>query len=450
MSATKLWDKGQKEDQFLTQKVHDFTVGNDQVLDLLLAPFDVIGSLAHIQMLQKQNLLHHSEFLKLREQLLIQYKNIQSGQFSIRPEAEDIHSEIELRLTEALGDIGKKIHTGRSRNDQVLVDLKLFTRAEIKSVVKNVKTLFKQLIGLAEEHQDKLIPGYTHLQVAMISSFGLWFSAYAESLIDDIQMLYAAYTLANKNPLGSGAGYGGSMPLDRRFTTELLGFEDLNYNSVYAQMNRGKLERTVVTALSSIASTLSKFSMDVCLYMNQNFGFIKFPDALTTGSSIMPHKKNPDVFELIRAKCNKIQALPFQFNTILNNLPSGYHRDLQIIKEDYILAFAEMNNCLEICSVMLDNIIVNDDLLADERYKYLFSVEKVNELVKNGVPFRDAYVEVGQSIENETFEKPDVIKHTHEGSIGNLCLNKIDQMMNQTLYKFKFEQYESRIDELLK
>ena len=450
MANTKLWDKGKEKDDLLVQKVHEFTVGNDQVLDLLLAPYDVIGSLAHIQMLQKQSLLHHSEFLKLRNELLLIYQNIQSGNFSIRPEAEDIHSEIELRLTETLGDVGKKIHTGRSRNDQVLLDLKLFTRAEIKTVTIKVKQLFTKLIELADQHQDKLIPGYTHLQVAMISSFGMWFSAYAESLVDDLRMLHAAYTMAQKNPLGSGAGYGGSMPLDRRFTTELLGFDDLNYNSVYAQMNRGKMERSVVSGLAAIATTLSKFSMDACLYMNQNFSFIGFPDALTTGSSIMPHKKNPDVFELIRAKCNKIQALPFQFNTILNNLPSGYHRDLQVIKEDYILSFAEINSCLDICGVMLDNIIVKDDILKDDKYKYLFSVEKVNQLVKDGVPFRDAYVQVGQSIDEGTFEIPNQVKHSHEGSIGNLCLNNIDQMMKQVLYLFKFEQFEHRVDELLK
>ncbi len=448
--ANKLWDKGTKSDKYLVQKVHEFTVGNDQVLDLLLAPYDVIGSLAHIQMLQKQGLLHHSEFLKLRKELIKIYHKIQSGDFSIRPEAEDIHSEIEIRLTETLGDIGKKIHTGRSRNDQVLLDIKLFTRAEIKTVTIKVKKLFEQLTALAEEHKEKLIPGYTHLQVAMISSFGMWFSAYAEGLVDDLRMLHSAYSMAQKNPLGSGAGYGGSMPLDRRFTTELLGFDELNYNSVYAQMNRGKMERSVVTGLAAIASTLSKFSMDACLYMNQNFGFIAFPDALTTGSSIMPHKKNPDVFELIRAKCNKIQALPFQFNTILNNLPSGYHRDLQIIKEDYILAFAEINSCLDICSVMLDNIIVKEDVLNDEKYKYLYSVEKVNQLVMDGVAFRDAYIEVGQSIEDGSFEIPKQVKHTHEGSIGNLCLNKIDQMMKQVLYLFKFEQFERRIDDLLK
>lgn len=450
MSATKLWDKGEQKDQYLEQKVHDFTVGNDQVLDLLLAPYDVLGSLAHIQMLQKQGLLHHSEFLKLRNELLAIYKKIESGNFSIRPDAEDIHSEIEIRLTERLGDIGKKIHTGRSRNDQVLLDIKLFSRAEVKTVTIKVKKVFNQLLELAESHKDKLIPGYTHLQVGMISSFGLWFSAYAEALVDDLRMLHAAYTMAQKNPLGSGAGYGGSMPLDRRFTTELLGFDDLNYNSVYAQMNRGKMERSIATGLASIASTISKFAMDACLYMNQNFDFISFPDALTTGSSIMPHKKNPDVFELIRAKCNKIQALPFQFNTILNNLPSGYHRDLQMIKEDYILSFAELNYCLDILSVMLDNIIVKDEILSDEKYKYLYSVEKVNQLVKDGMPFRDAYVMVGQSIENDDFEIPNNIKHTHEGSIGNLCLNSIDQMMKQVLYLFKFDQFERRIEDLLK
>ncbi len=450
MSAKKLWAKGAEHDSYLSQRVHEFTVGNDAVLDLLLAPYDVIGSMAHIQMLQKQGLLHHSEYLKIRQELLAIYREIETGDFNIRPEAEDIHSEVEIRLTETLGDIGKKIHTGRSRNDQILVDLKLFTRAEMKTTTKKVNKLFKQLLSLAEQHQEQLIPGYTHLQIAMISSFGLWFSAYAEGLVDDLHQLHAGYVLANKNPLGSGAGYGSSAPLDRRFTTELLGFDTLNFNSIYAQMNRGKMEKTVVTGLAAIASTLSKFAMDVCLYMNQNFGFLTFPDVLTTGSSIMPHKKNPDVFELIRAKCNKLQALPVQFNTILNNLPSGYHRDLQIIKEDYILAFAEVNSCLDMAVLMLENIIIKEDILNDDKYKYLFSVEKVNALVKEGMPFRDAYVTVGKSIEDGTFARPDKIKHTHEGSIGNLNLNKIDQLMKQVLYLFKFEQYEHRIEELLK
>jgi len=450
MTASKLWQKGNTDESRLTREVHDFTVGNDQVLDLLLAPYDVIGSLAHIQMLQKQGLLHHSEYLELRNELLNIYKKIESGDFSIRNSAEDIHSEVEIRLTEALGDIGKKIHTGRSRNDQVLLDLKLFTRSEIKTITKKVKKLFYKLLKLAEEHENKLIPGYTHLQIAMISSFGMWFSAYAESLVDDLQMLYGAFTLANKNPLGSGAGYGSSAPLDRRFTTELLGFESLNFNSVYAQMNRGKMEKTVVTAIAGIAHTLSKFSMDVCLFMNQNFGFLSFPDSVTTGSSIMPHKKNPDVFELIRAKCNKLQSIPNQFNTILNNLPSGYHRDLQIIKEDYMLSFTEINSCLDMCGTMLDHIIVKEDILEDEKYLYLFSVEKVNALVKEGMAFRDAYVAVGKSIEEGSFERPQTVAHTHEGSIGNLCLNDIDQLMKQTLYKFHFEQYETRIDSLLK
>lgn len=448
--ATKLWDKGSVEKSQLAQKVHEFTVGNDQVLDLLLAPYDVIGSLAHIRMLQKQGLLHHSEYLKLRDELRAIYQKIETGDFSIRTEAEDIHSEVELRLTEALGDIGKKIHTGRSRNDQVLVDLKLFTRAEIKNTTKKVKAVFERLIGLADMHKDELLPGYTHLQVAMISSFGLWFSAYAEALVDDLELMYSAFVLANKNPLGSGAGYGGSMPLDRRFTTELLGFESLNFNSVYAQMNRGKMEKAVVTAIAGIAHTLSRFSMDVCLYMNQNFGFISFPDELTTGSSIMPHKKNPDVFELIRARCNKLQALPVQFNYILNNLPSGYHRDLQLIKEDYMLAFTEINQCLDMCDTMLEHIIVRPDILADDRYTYLFSVEAVNRLVLNGAAFRDAYVEVGRQIEDGSFDRPEQLKHTHEGSIGQLCLTDISQLMKQVLYKFHFEQYETRIDALLK
>lgn len=450
MSDTKLWQKGKAESGKLARMVHDFTVGNDQMLDLLLAPYDVIGSLAHIRMLQKQGLMQHAEYLDLRRELLNIYRLIASDDFSIRPEAEDIHSEIEIRLTEALGDVGKKIHTGRSRNDQVLLDLKLYTRAEIKTLTGNVKKLFKRLLGLADAHRDKLLPGYTHLQVAMISSFGMWFSAYAEALVDDVQLLYGAYTLANKNPLGSGAGYGGSLPLDRRFTTELLGFETLNFNSVYAQMNRGKMERSVVTAIAGIAHTLSRLAMDACLYMNQNFGFISFPDELTTGSSIMPHKKNPDVFELIRARCNKLQALPFQFNAILNNLPSGYHRDLQIIKEDYMLSFSEINDCLTMCDVMLEHITVQDNLLNDDKYKYLFSVERVNELVQRGVPFRDAYKTVGESIESGTFTKPEKIAHSHEGSIGNLCLGEIDQLMNQALYKFHFEQYETRIEALLK
>jgi argininosuccinate lyase len=452
MKAAKLWDKGSAtvDEKHLAKKVHDFTVGNDQVLDLLLAPYDVIGSLAHIQMLQKQGMLHHSEYLQLRKELISIYRSIESGDFSIRKDAEDIHSEIEIRLTENLGDTGKKIHTGRSRNDQVLLDLKLFTRNEIKSVTKKVKKLFQLLIELADQHQDKLMPGYTHLQAGMISSFGLWFSAYAEALVDDLEVMYSAYTLANKNPLGSGAGYGGSMPLDRRFTTELLGFDAMNYNSIYAQMNRGKMERTVATAIASLASTLSKLAMDACLYMNQNFGFIRFPDVLTTGSSIMPHKKNPDVFEIIRARCNKLQALPFQFNTILNNLPSGYHRDLQLIKEDYMLSFSEINSCIDATRMMLGHISIREDILEDEVYTYLYSVEKVNELVNKGMPFRDAYVQVGQRIEAGAFERPEKLKHSHEGSIGNLCLNNIDQLMKQALYKFKFEQYETRIDALLK
>ena len=453
MKTAKLWNKGIKGEintERLARKVHEFTVGNDQVLDLLLAPYDVLGSLAHCQMLQKQGLLHHSEYLQLRDELLKIYKLIESGDFSIRKDAEDIHSEIEIRLTEILGDVGKKIHTGRSRNDQVLLDLKLFTRNEIKAVTKKVKKLFELLLNLAEEHEDKLMPGYTHLQMGMISSFGLWFSAYAEALVDDLQLLYSAFTMANKNPLGSGAGYGGSMPLDRRFTTELLGFDTMNFNSIYAQMNRGKMEKSVATAIAGIAATLSKMSMDACLYMNQNFGFISFPDVLTTGSSIMPHKKNPDVFELIRARANKLQALPVQFNTILNNLPSGYHRDLQLIKEDYMLSFSEINSCIDALRLMLDNISIRDNILDDAAYTSLFSVEKVNALVNQGMPFRDAYVVVGQSIEDGSFERPEKLKHSHEGSIGNLCLSSIDQLMKQVLYQFKFEQFETRIDALLK
>lgn len=446
----KLWQKGQLGQTELTQQVDAFTVGMDRILDVKLAPFDVLGSLAHIQMLAENGLLGQDELPVLQKGLKEIYEEVIQDDFQIGEHIEDIHSEVEFRLTERFSELGKKIHSGRSRNDQVLVDLKMYTRYEIEQIVEKTNTLFHTLIQLAEQHKDTLLPGYTHLQVAMISSFGLWFSAYAESLVDDLDQLYAAFKIANKNPLGSGAGYGGSLPLDRKRTTELLGFSDLNYNVVYAQMNRGKMEKTVTTAIASIAATLSRMAMDMCLYMSQNFGFVKFPDALTTGSSIMPHKKNPDVWELIRAKCNKLQNLPAQFGTIMTNLPSGYHRDMQLIKEDYIPAFQTIKDCLDIANTMFEHIEVSDNILDDEKYLYLYSVEVVNQLVLDGVPFREAYIQVGQDIEAGVFKKPDNIHHTHEGSIGNLCLDNIVKMKDETVEQFPFQQIQEKLDKLLK
>lgn len=449
MMQEKLWQKGNLQHSDLAKQVEDFTVGNDRVLDLKLAPFDVLGSLAHIQMLSENGLLDKNDLAPLRESLIEIYKDIENGDFEIGASTEDVHSEVEFRLTKKLSDLGKKIHSGRSRNDQVLVDLKLYTRYEIEEIVNKTDRLFQLLIQLADKHKEDLLPGYTHLQIAMISSFGLWFSAYAESLVDDIDQLYAAFKIANKNPLGSGAGYGGSLPLNRSRTTELLGFENLNYNVVYAQMNRGKLEKTVATAIASLAATLSRMSMDMTLYMNQNFGFVKFPDVLTTGSSIMPHKKNPDVWELIRAKCNKLQNLPNQFSLIMTNLPSGYHRDMQLIKEDYIPAFQTIKDCLDIAHTMFEYIEVKKEILNDKKYLYLYSVEVVNQLVQEGVPFRDAYVKVGQDIESGNFTAPETINHTHEGSVGNLCLEDIVDMKNQTIAQFSFDKIHEKLNQLI-
>lgn len=446
----KLWQKNNLSQNELAQKVEQFTVGNDRELDKLLAKYDVLGSLAHTKMLAEVGLLSNEDLSPIQQELKNIFKAIENDNFSIADESEDIHSEIEFRLTEKLGDIGKKIHSGRSRNDQVLLDIKLYTRNEVEEITTLTKSLFNTFIQLSNIHKDKLIPGYTHLQLAMPSSFGLWFGAYAESLVDDIQMLFAAFTLANKNPLGSGAGYGGSFPLNRTLTTTLLGFEDLNYNVVYAQMNRGKMEKNIAFAIANIAATLSKFAMDCCLYMNQNFGFISFPDVLTTGSSIMPHKKNPDVFELIRAKCNKLQNLPSQINSIITNLPSGYHRDLQIIKEDFFTSFETIKSCLEMTNVMLQNIIIKDNILEDEKYKLLFTVESVNELVNNGMPFRDAYIKVGKDVEANSYEKPTTLNHTHEGSIGNLCNDNIEQIMENTLAQFPFEKIKNALENLVK
>ena len=442
----KLWDKGYS----VNKLIEDFTVGKDRELDLYLAPFDVLGSMAHGTMLAEINLLPKDELALLLKELKEIYKSAVAGEFVIEEGVEDVHSQVETILTQRLGDIGKKIHSGRSRNDQVLVDLKLFTRHEIREIVDLGTVLFQTLISQAERYKDVLMPGYTHLQVAMPSSFGLWFSAYAESLADDFLLLHAAYRIVNQNPLGSAAGYGSSFPLDRQLTTDLLGFEQLNYNVVYAQMGRGKMEKTVAFALSSIAATLSKLAFDVCLFMSQNFGFVKLPDELTTGSSIMPHKKNPDVFELLRSHCNKIQAMPNQITLMVNNLPSGYFRDLQVVKEVFLPAFQDVKNCLQIANFALNEISVKEDILNDERYKFVYSVEDVNRMVIEGVPFRDAYKKIGMEIQSGNYEPGREIKHTHAGSLGNLCLPEINAKMEAVRDQFKFEKLDEALAKLLK
>ena len=442
----KLWDKGIETDKLVEQ----FTIGKDKELDLYLAEHDVIGSMAHIAMLETINLLTKKEVNTLLNELKNIYKLATEGNFTIEEGIEDVHSQVELMLTRKLGDVGKKIHSGRSRNDQVLLDLKLFTRDKIKSLVEEVNQLFCSLLAKSEEHKDVIIPGYTHLQVAMPSSFGLWFGAYAESLTDDMQMLNAAYKITNQNPLGSAAGYGSSFPLNRTLTTELLGFDNLNYNVVYAQMGRGKMEKSVSFAIASLAATISKLAMDTCLYMSQNFSFISLPDEFTTGSSIMPHKKNPDVFELIRAKCNKLQALPQELILISNNLPSGYFRDLQILKESFIPAFKDLSDCLALSKLMIDNIIVNKEIINDEKYKYVYSVENLNNLVLEGTPFRDAYKKIGKEINEGNFEPDREINHTHEGSIGNLCNDKISEKMESIISEFNFNKMDDAINILLK
>jgi argininosuccinate lyase len=426
-----------------------FTVGKDREMDLYLAKYDVLGSMAHITMLESIGLLSKDELTVLLAELKNIYAIADSGNFVIEEGVEDVHSQVELMLTRKLGDIGKKIHSGRSRNDQVLLDLKLFTRAEIKKIVGLVNSLFEVLISQSEKYKGVLMPGYTHLQIAMPSSFGLWFGAYAESLVDDMQLLLASYKVCNRNPLGSAAGYGSSFPLNRQMTTDLLGFDSLDYNVVYAQMGRGKMERTVAFALAGIAATLSKLAFDACMFNSQNFGFVKLPDQFTTGSSIMPHKKNPDVFELTRAKCNKIQALPQQVVLISNNLPSGYFRDLQIIKEIFLPAFDELADCLRMVTHMMREVKVNEHILDDDKYAYLFSVEEVNRLVLEGVPFRDAYKKVGLEIEAGKFVPNKNVNHTHEGSIGNLCNDKISALMQNVIDGFSFEKVEEAQRELL-
>ena len=441
----KLWAKGFE----ISQAIEQFTVGRDRELDVWLATHDILGSLAHIEMLQSINLLSADEFLTLRNELRTLYHEAQSGNFIIEDGVEDVHSQVELLLTRRLGDMGKKIHSGRSRNDQVLLDLKLYIRTQIEDVVANVKPLFDLLIEQSERYKDVLIPGYTHYQVAMPSSFGLWFGAYAESLVDDMIVLQAAYRIANKNPLGSAAGYGSSFPLNRQMTTNLLGFEALNYNVVYAQMGRGKTERIVADAIASIAATLGKMAQDVCLFISQNFSFISFPAHLTTGSSIMPHKKNPDVFELIRAKANKMMALSTEIALITANLASGYHRDLQLIKENFLPVFEEIKSCLSMTHYMLQHIIINKSAVLDEKYQYMFSVEVVNDLVLQGVSFRDAYKQVGELIANGQFKPMTQVKHTHEGSIGNLCNNDIRALMDNALAAFAFDKVSQALNSLL-
>ena len=434
----KLWDKG-----FSTaQEIERFTVGRDREMDLYLAESDVMGSMAHITMLESIGLLTSDELKTLLHELRAIRKEILEGKFTIEEGVEDVHSQIELMLTRRLGDMGKKIHSGRSRNDQVLVDLKLFTRRQLQLVAEDVRTLFGELQAQSERYKQVLMPGYTHLQVAMPSSFGLWFGAYAESLVDDMMFLQAAFRMANRNPLGSAAGYGSSFPLNRTMTTQLLGFESMDYNVVYAQMGRGKMERNVAFALASVAGTLSKLAFDACLFNSQNFAFVKLPDECTTGSSIMPHKKNPDVFELTRAKCNKIQALPQQIMLIMNNLPSGYFRDLQIIKEVFLPCFQELRDCLSMVTYIIQRIKVNEHILDDPRYDLMFSVEEVNRLATEGMPFRDAYKKVGMDIQAGNFKPHKEVHHTHEGSIGNLCNEEIRALMDEVWNGFHFEQIE--------
>ncbi len=433
--SQKLWEKNIKVDR----EVEIFTVGKDREMDLYLAKYDVLGSMAHITMLESIGLLTLDELAALLSELKQIYMLAENASFTIEEGVEDVHSQVELMLTRKLGDVGKKIHSGRSRNDQVLVDLKLFTRAQIQELVQLIYTLFKELIEQSERYKDIILPGYTHLQIAMPSSFGLWFGAYAESLVDDLLFMQSAYKICNRNPLGSAAGYGSSFPLNRQMTTDLLGFDTMDYNVVYAQMGRGKMERTVAFALAGIAGTISKLAYDACLYNSQNFGFIKLPDEFTTGSSIMPHKKNPDVFELTRAKCNKIQALPQQIILISNNLPSGYFRDLQIIKEVFLPSFDELKDCIRMVSYMIREMEVNTHILEDEKYAMLFSVEEVNRRVIAGAPFRDAYKQVGQDIEAGNFTPDQNINHSHEGSIGNLYNDHISIMMQNIIDGYSFE-----------
>jgi argininosuccinate lyase len=430
----KLWEKGIRT----AKSVEEFTTSTDRILDKRLAPYDVVGSIAHARMLESIGILKKYELTKIEKALRTIMKKIKAGEFEIEEGVEDVHSQIELMLTEQLGETGKKLHSGRSRNDQVLVDLKLFTREEIKNTVQLTHELFQTLISLSNKHKDMLMPGYTHMQVAMPSSFGLWFGAFAESLVDDMQLLLAAYRISDQNPLGSAAGYGSSFHINRTLTTQLLGFNSLQVNVAYAQLSRSKNERTIAFALASLASTLSRLAMDVCLFSGQNFGFFTLTDEFTTGSSIMPHKKNPDVFELIRARCNKLMALPHEISLIMTNLPSGYNRDYQIIKEGFMTAFDEIAECLSMTKIAMENIRVNPEIINLKMYDTIFSVEEVNKLVLKGIPFRDAYKMVAESIEKGEYSTDRHLEHTHEGSIGNLCNDMIEQKLDALMYQFNF------------
>lgn len=432
----KLW---QKDNTATSALIETFTVGNDKEFDILLAKYDVQGSIAHVKMLGEVGLMTREESNTAIRGLEEIAHDIEAGKFAIEEGVEDIHSQVELLLTQRIGEAGKKIHSGRSRNDQVAVDIKLYVKAELLAVRTEVKELFDLLISQSEKYRDRLLPGYTHLQIAMPSSFGLWFGAYAESLVDDMELMAAAYTIANKNPLGSGAGYGSSFPLNRKRTTEFLQFATLNWNSVYAQMTRGKTEKAAAVGIAAIAASLSRLAMDCCLYMNQNFGFITFPTELTTGSSIMPHKKNPDVFELVRARCNRIQSTPNELTLLINNLPSGYHRDLQLTKEILFPSIESLKACLQLTRLMLSNIIIKENVLDDEKYKFLFTVEALNELVNKGMPFRDAYKEIGNQVDQGqfSFDYKKQLHHTHEGSIHNLCNDQIVSEMNKVMGKFR-------------
>lgn len=442
---SKIWQKNTDSNQL----VDAFTVGRDRELDSQMAAFDVLGSLAHTRMLETIGLLSKEDLDLVQRELKTIYREIEQGNFTIEPEVEDVHSQVELELTRRIGDAGKKIHSGRSRNDQVLVDLKLFFRHELQQVVEGVEKLFNLLIKLSNQYKDVLLPGYTHLQVAMPSSFGLWFGAYAESLADDLELVLAAWKITNKNPLGSAAGYGSSFPLNRTLTTQLLGFDTLNYNVVYAQMGRGKTERIIAQAISAIAATLGRMAMDQVLYLNQNFSFVSYPDNLTTGSSIMPHKKNPDVWEIMRGRCNRLQALPNDVTMMTTNLPSGYHREMQLLKELVFPAFTELKDCLQMAEFMLQHITVKTDILNDPKYDYLFSVDEVNRLALSGTPFRDAYKQVGLAIEQGNFNPEKTVQHTHEGSIGNLCNEQISAAMQAVVGSFGFDKVQQAINALV-
>ncbi len=444
--AKKLWEKSTQ----INAEIERFTIGKDREMDMYLAKYDVLGSIAHIIMLESIGLLSKKELDLLCKALKEIYIDIEKNNFSINEDVEDIHSQVELLLTEKLGDIGKKIHSGRSRNDQVLLDLKLFTRAKIEEITLEIEGLFQTLIAQSNRYKGVLMPGYTHLQIAMPSSFGLWFGAYAESLVDDMQLLLSAYKICNRNPLGSAAGYGSSFPLNRQMTTDLLGFDNMNYNVIYAQMGRGKMERTVANALASVAATISKLAFDSCMFTSQNFGFLKLADEFTTGSSIMPHKKNPDVFELTRSKCNKIQGIPQQIMLITNNLPSGYFRDLQILKEIFLPMFDELKDCIKMTHYIIERVKINENIFDDKKYTPIFSVEEVNRQVLSGIPFRDAYKNVGLAIEEGCFNPDTKINHTHEGSIGNLCNEKVENLMADIIRQFDFQKVENAENNLLK